>query len=103
MVRSLRAQPKATPQRIVWVQACKSSRLQTLSVGSKSQVIGAKEQGPKRACVLRLPILNSQVLIRDRPRLERKVSSAYHERRKEHDLSLEAFRDFLLKKGHKVD
>jgi hypothetical protein len=28
---------------------------------------------------------------------------AYHERRKENDLSLEAFRDFLLKKGHKVD
>jgi hypothetical protein len=27
---------------------------------------------------------------------------AYHERRKENDLSLEAFRDFLLKKGHKV-
>ena len=25
---------------------------------------------------------------------------AYHERRKENDLSLEAFRDFLLKKGH---
>ena len=24
-------------------------------------------------------------------------------RRKENDLSLEAFRDFLLKKGHKVD
>ena len=28
---------------------------------------------------------------------------AFHERRKENDLSLEAFRDFLLKKGHKVD
>ena len=28
---------------------------------------------------------------------------AYLERRKENDLSLEAFRDFLLKKGHKVD
>jgi hypothetical protein len=28
---------------------------------------------------------------------------AYHERRKENDLSLEAFRDFLLKKGHKVE
>jgi hypothetical protein len=28
---------------------------------------------------------------------------AYHERRKENDLSLEAFRDFLRKKGHKVD
>jgi len=28
---------------------------------------------------------------------------SYHERRKENDLSLEAFRDFLLKKGHKVD
>jgi hypothetical protein len=28
---------------------------------------------------------------------------AYHERRKENDLSLEAFRDFLAKKGHKVD
>ena len=28
---------------------------------------------------------------------------AYHERRKENDLSLEAFRDFMLKKGHKVD
>ena len=28
---------------------------------------------------------------------------AYHERRKENDLSLEAFRDLLLKKGHKVD
>jgi hypothetical protein len=28
---------------------------------------------------------------------------AYHERRKENDLSLEAFRDFLIKKGHKVD
>jgi hypothetical protein len=28
---------------------------------------------------------------------------AFFERRKENDLSLEAFRDFLLKKGHKVD
>jgi len=28
---------------------------------------------------------------------------SYHERRKENDLSLEAVRDFLLKKGHKVD
>jgi hypothetical protein len=28
---------------------------------------------------------------------------AYHERRKENDLSLEAFRDFLAKKGHKID
>jgi hypothetical protein len=28
---------------------------------------------------------------------------AYYERRKENDLSLEAFRDFLAKKGHKVD
>jgi hypothetical protein len=28
---------------------------------------------------------------------------AYHERRKENDLSLEAFRDFLAKKGHSVD
>jgi hypothetical protein len=28
----------------------KSSDLQTLSVGSKSQMIGAKEQRPKRAC-----------------------------------------------------
>jgi hypothetical protein len=27
---------------------------------------------------------------------------AYHERCKENDLSLEAFRDFLRKKGHKV-
>src|SRR6478735_6056426 len=88
--RSLRPQPKATPQQIDWVRACKSSGLQTsrlaanhdllraaiglrhctlgeqylsgvgkfttvventvwlsLSVGSKSQIIGAKEQGPK--------------------------------------------------------
>ena len=28
---------------------------------------------------------------------------AFFEMRKENDLSLEAFRDFLLKKGHKVD
>jgi hypothetical protein len=28
---------------------------------------------------------------------------AFFERRKENDLSLEAFRDLLLKKGHKVD
>ena len=28
---------------------------------------------------------------------------AFFERREENDLSLEAFRDFLLKKGHKVD
>ena len=48
--RSLRPQPKVTPQHIVWELACKSSGLQTLSVGSKSQTIGAKEQGPKRAC-----------------------------------------------------
>ena len=30
--------------------ACKSSGVQTLWVGGKSQIIGAKEQGPKRAC-----------------------------------------------------
>ena len=48
--RSLRPQPKATPQRISWVQACKSLGLQTYSVGSHSQMIGAKEQGPKHAC-----------------------------------------------------
>ena len=28
---------------------------------------------------------------------------AYHERRKENDLSLEAFRNYLQLKGHKVD
>jgi hypothetical protein len=28
---------------------------------------------------------------------------AYHERRKENDLSLEAFRNYLLLKGHKID
>jgi hypothetical protein len=38
------------PQHIVWELAGKSSGLQTLSVGSKLQMIGAKEQGPKRAC-----------------------------------------------------
>jgi hypothetical protein len=32
------------------VQACKSPGLQTLSFGHKSQIIGAKEQGQKRAC-----------------------------------------------------
>ena len=50
LCRSLRPQPKATPQRISWVQACKSLGLQTYSVGSHSQMIGAKEQGPKHAC-----------------------------------------------------
>ena len=36
--------------------------------------------------------------------LEREVPrDRIFERRKENDLSLEAFRDFLLKKGHKVD
>ena len=39
---------KLTSQHIVWELACKSSGLQTLSVGSKSQIIGVKEQG--RAC-----------------------------------------------------
>ena len=39
---------KLTSQHIVWELACKSSDLQTLSVGSKSQMIGVKEQG--RAC-----------------------------------------------------
>jgi hypothetical protein len=47
--RSLRPQPKATAQHIAW-ELGKSSELQTHSVGSKSQMIGAKEQGPKRAC-----------------------------------------------------
>jgi hypothetical protein len=49
---SLGAQSVGDPQHIVWEQACKSSGLQTLSVGNKSQIIGAKEQGPKRACVV---------------------------------------------------
>ena len=31
-------------------EACKSPSLQTLSIGGKSQIVGAKEQGPKRAC-----------------------------------------------------
>ena len=38
------------PQHIICVQACKSSGLQTFAVGSKSQAIGAKKQGTKRAC-----------------------------------------------------
>ena len=48
--KSARPQPQATPQHTVWELACKSSGLQTLSIGCNSQIIGAKEQGPKRAC-----------------------------------------------------
>ena len=37
--------------------------LQTLSYGSKSQVIGAKEQGPKRACGCALAYIRSMARV----------------------------------------